>query len=173
VDERVTLAEYSAGVTNSRKVAEESNSSIVKGITGESLQIIQTPQLDQLKPQLETLYQKGFRSVAICLLHSYAFPNHETIVANLVRSIGFTNVTLSSDIMPKIRVVPRGMTTVLDAYLTPKIKQYIDSFSKGFQSLEGVQVEFMRSDGGLATMDEFRGFSAIMSGTWIRGLLLG
>ena len=86
-------------------------------------------------------------------------------VARIAEDMGFTNISLSSQVMPMIRLVPRGQTACVDAYLTPCIKQYLDSFSKGFKdNLKGVPVMFMRSDGGLTPMENFIGSQAIVSG---------
>lgn len=110
----------------------------------------------------------------------------------LARELGFTHVSLSSEAMPMVRIVPRGHTACADAYLTPTIQRYVQGFSRGFQGQlkvrpvdhpapgpttvpayditlhfphsQGVQVLFMRSDGGLAPMDAFSGSRAVLSG---------
>lgn len=83
----------------------------------------------------------------------------------IAERMGFEQVSLSSEIMPMVRIVPRGCTTCVDAYLTPVIKRYLASFSKGFDdNLRNVQVNFMQSDGGLTPMATFCGNRAILSG---------
>ncbi|VDK78660.1 unnamed protein product [Anisakis simplex] len=78
--------------------------------------------------------------------------------------MGFTNVSLSSDVMPMIKIVPRGYTACADAYLTPKIREYITNFNAGFaKGLKGVRVEFMQSDGGLCPVEKY--FLAILKAT--------
>ncbi|KAJ3360425.1 hypothetical protein GGF31_003243 [Allomyces arbusculus] len=162
VDERVTLVGYTISEAGHPTDAERKTA--VTGVTGELVRIHQKPDLAAVRAQLQDVYAQGYRSVAICLLHSYTYPDHELAIADLARQVGFTNVTASAAIMPRIKAVPRGMTAVTDAYLTPKIKQYVDSFMRGFQTLDGVNVQFMRSDGGLTPVSDFRGYSAILSG---------
>ena len=80
-------------------------------------------------------------------------------------ALGFTQISISSEVMPMIRAVPRGCTTCVDAYLTPVIKRYLTNFSSGFDAgLRNVQVSFMQSDGGLTPIDSFAGNRAILSG---------
>jgi 5-oxoprolinase (ATP-hydrolysing) len=98
-------------------------------------------------------------------MHSYLYDAHEKAVGQLARDIGFTHVSLSSEVMQMAKIVPRGFTACADAYLTPCIKRYVEGFASGFSNnLEGVQVLFMRSDGGLTPMDTFAGSHAIVSG---------
>uniref|UniRef100_A0A8C7SLX5 5-oxoprolinase, ATP-hydrolysing n=1 Tax=Oncorhynchus mykiss TaxID=8022 RepID=A0A8C7SLX5_ONCMY len=90
---------------------------------------------------------------------------HEKAVGSLARRLGFTQVSLSSEVMPMVRAVPRGYTVCADAYLTPKIRQYLKGFTSGFRGgLEGVSVLFMQSDGGLTPMEQFCGSRAVLSG---------
>ncbi|KND02450.1 5-oxoprolinase [Spizellomyces punctatus DAOM BR117] len=160
VDERVTLINTSD--------SKEGNSSFHKGVTGEWVHVLKEPPLDEVEQDLKLVYDRGIRSVAVCLMHSYTFPKHEEQIAALCRNIGFENVTLSSAIMPMVKIVPRGTSATADAYLTPCIQRYIEGFFSGFD--EGirdptkVKVEFMQSDGGLAAVDDFSGFRAILSG---------
>ncbi|KAJ7338275.1 hypothetical protein JRQ81_011031 [Phrynocephalus forsythii] len=93
------------------------------------------------------------------------WPEHERKVGALARELGFQQVSLSSEVMPMVRVVPRGYTACADAYLTPCIRRYLDSFRAGFAGhLQDVPVLFMRSDGGLTPMEAFGGSRAILSG---------
>eukprot|EP00002_Diphylleia_rotans_P021998 TRINITY_DN4298_c0_g1_i3.p1 TRINITY_DN4298_c0_g1~~TRINITY_DN4298_c0_g1_i3.p1 ORF type:complete len:1178 (+),score=228.16 TRINITY_DN4298_c0_g1_i3:265-3798(+) len=157
VDERVVLHKQDLSIHPEDK--------IIEGVTGESVVVRKTPDVDQLRVELQGVYDSGIRSVAIVFMHSYTYPAHEQIVGSLAKEIGFTNVSLSSAIMPMIRIVPRGYTTCVDAYLTPKIRDYISSFAAGFENnLNGVNVSFMQSDGGLTSMSSFLGSRAIMSG---------
>ena len=118
-----------------------------------------------LRRLLVPVREKGIKSLAVVLMHSYMFPDHEKVVGKIAREMGFTHVSLSSDIMPMIRIVPRGYTATVDAYLTPCIKKYVEGFASGFKgNLEGVNVTFMQSDGGLTPMDCFNGSRAIISG---------
>lgn len=107
----------------------------------------------------------GIKSVAIVLAHSYACPDHELIVGAVCRELGFSHITLSHQAMPMARVVARGYTGCAEAYLTPHVERYLENFKSGFHNkLEGIDVLFMQSDGGLTTMDFFRGARAILSG---------
>ena len=99
------------------------------------------------------------------LLHSYAYPAHEQAVKKVAKALGFEQISLSSEVMPMVRMVPRGCTACVDAYLTPVIRRYLASFTKGFDAgLGRVQVSFMQSDGGLTPMENFLGNRAILSG---------
>ena len=160
IDERVVLeneyAEASASASNSHERA--------KGIAGENLVIEQAPNKAAVISQLKPLLDKGIKSLAIVFLHSYTYPAHETVVAGWARDLGFEQVSLSSEVLPMVRAVPRGHTAAVDAYLTPVLRRYLHGFKSGFESLESVEVSFMQSDGGLTPVDTFRGHNAIVSG---------
>uniref|UniRef100_A0A8C0GYP2 5-oxoprolinase, ATP-hydrolysing n=1 Tax=Chelonoidis abingdonii TaxID=106734 RepID=A0A8C0GYP2_CHEAB len=135
------------------------------GVTGDSLVVQRPVDLAMLRRDLQRLLALGIRSLAVVLLHSYAWPAHEQQVGALARELGFQHVSLSSSVMPMVRVVPRGYTACTDAYLTPCIHRYLDGFRASFnQQLQDTQVLFMRSDGGLTPMGQFSGSRAILSG---------
>ncbi|XP_078052586.1 5-oxoprolinase [Augochlora pura] len=137
----------------------------VKGSTGEDLFVIQELDEEKLKKDLKELRRSGIESLAVVLAHSYMFAEHEVRVGELARDAGFSQVSLSHEVMPMVRIVPRGFTACADAYLTPHIKQYLEGFSSGFKDkLQGVNVLFMQSDGGLTPMNSFNGSRAILSG---------
>ncbi|XP_044309191.1 5-oxoprolinase [Varanus komodoensis] len=137
----------------------------IPGLTGEHLVVERPVDLGALRGQLVALLARGIRSLAVLLLHSYTWPEHERQVGALALELGFRQVSLSSEVMPMVRAVPRGYTACADAYLTPHIRRYLDSFRAGFASqLQGVPVLFMRSDGGLTPMEAFSGSRAILSG---------
>ncbi|XP_053104101.1 5-oxoprolinase isoform X2 [Hemicordylus capensis] len=137
----------------------------VTGLTGDSLVEQRPVDLAALRGALEGLLARGICSLAVVLLHSYLWPEHEWQVGALARELGFRQVSLSSEVMPMVRAVPRGFTACADAYLTPCIRRYLHSFRAGFASqLQGVPVLFMRSDGGLTPMEAFSGSRAILSG---------
>lgn len=164
VDERVTLLKTSKDVQSAKKqfVDEER---IVTGISKDKL-LVETP-LDRegVREQLEAVRDKGITSVAIVFMHSYTFNAHEKQAKAIAEELGFTQISLSCEVMPMVRIVPRGCTTCVDAYLTPIIKKYLANFSLGFdEGLKDVQVSFMQSDGGLTPMDSFSGNRAILSG---------
>ncbi|XP_025070029.1 5-oxoprolinase [Alligator sinensis] len=137
----------------------------LQGSTGDVLVVQQPLDLAKLRTELEGLLARGIQSLAVVLLHSYACPAHEQQVGVLAQELGFQHVSLSSEVMPMVRVVPRGYTACADAYLTPCIQRYLHSFRAGFvRQLQDVPVLFMRSDGGLTPMDQFSGSRAILSG---------
>lgn len=130
-----------------------------------SLKVVKELDVDSLRPQLEAVRNQGISSLAVALMHSYAFAEHERQIEVLAKEIGFEHVSISSALTPMVRIVPRAFTAVVDAYLTPKIKEYIAGFRAGFKNeLRSVKVLFMRSDGGLCNMDDFSGYLAILSG---------
>lgn len=119
----------------------------------------------KLEQTLKRVQIQGINSLAVALMHSYAYKDHELRVRDIARSLGFAHVSLSSELTPMVKVVPRGFTAAVDAYLTPKIQEYIRAFKSGFSGgLQGVDVQFMQSDGGLCNIDSFSGYLAILSG---------
>ncbi|EME29950.1 5-oxoprolinase (ATP-hydrolyzing) [Galdieria sulphuraria] len=139
----------------------------VKGLSGGYFQVLTAPNLSILRSSIEEkLKNRNISSIAVALLHSYAFPLHEKLVEKVVQTLdGVEHLSLSHELMPMLKIVPRGSTSCVDAYLTPKIKKYIKGFCSGFQNqLEGVRVQFMQSDGGLCPVHHFCGFKAILSG---------
>ncbi|RQM09048.1 hypothetical protein DD237_007010 [Peronospora effusa] len=136
-----------------------------KGISGDYIRVIKDLDVEDLTKKLQTARDDGVKSVAIVLLHSYTFPRHEEKVRDIAVKLGFSQVSLSSKVMPMVKAVPRGFTTCADAYLTPVIKKYVASFCAGFgEGLDQVNISFMQSDGGLARMKHFHGHRAILSG---------
>jgi len=85
----------------------------------------------------------------------FTFPDHELAIGRLAKEVGFQHISLSSQLLPMIRMVPRGVSTTADAYLTPVLGAYLDGFYSGFQGGRkgGLKVEFMGSDGGLLNLD--------------------
>lgn len=119
---------------------------------------------------LKKLYDEGYRSLAIVLVHSYTFPDHERLIGSIARSVGFTHISESAQLLPMIKMVPRGVSSTADAYLTPILREYLDGFFNGFDaklkdgSLQSPRVEFMGSDGGLLDLNNFSGLKSILSG---------
>ncbi len=140
--------------------------SIVQGLSGEAVKILQAPDEATLRADLQAVYDEGYRAVAVCLAHSYTFPEHELIVGRLAREVGFEHVSLSSQLLPVIKMTPRGQSTTADAYLTPILKEYLRGFYAGFEGGEdgALRVEFMGSDGGLVELKHFSGLKSILSG---------
>jgi 5-oxoprolinase (ATP-hydrolysing) len=126
--------------------------------------------LNIVKADLQKLYASGYRSLAIIFAHSYTFPHHERQVGTLARSLGFHHVSESAQLLPMIKMVPRGVSSTADAYLTPILRNYIDGFFRGFDeklrggTIRSPRVEFMGSDGGLVDLTNFSGLKSILSG---------
>lgn len=134
-------------------------------VTGEAVCIRRAPNLQALRRELQRVLDAGIVSVAVVLKHAAIFPQHEQQVGQLAREMGFQQVSLSSVVMPMVKMVPRGFTAAADAYLTPHIMRYIETFQAGFDSgLSHVPVYFMQSDGGLTSVADFSGHKAILSG---------
>ena len=109
------------------------------------------------------------RSLAVVFLHSYTFPDHEIAIGRIAKEIGFEQISLSSQLLPMIKAISRGYSAAADAYLSPVVHGYIDSFRSGFVGKlenvkEGTRCEFMQSDGGLVSWKLFSGLRAILSG---------
>lgn len=138
---------------------------IVEGKTGEQFYVTKDVDADQVYQELMRVKKLGINSISVALAHSYAFFDHEIKVGEIAKKIGFEHVSLSHQVIPMTRIVPRGFTSCADAYLTPHVKRYVKSFSSGFKNnLEGTRVLFMQSDGGLTPMKNFNGARAILSG---------
>ncbi len=110
---------------------------------------------------LQGAFDAGYRSLAIACVHGHAHPAHEARVAAMAREIGFTQVTTSHEVGAVIRLVPRANTAVVDAYLSPPLRDYVNTVAAG---LPGVNLAFMQSNGGLARAGHFHGRDAILSG---------
>jgi 5-oxoprolinase (ATP-hydrolysing) len=118
---------------------------------------------DIVRQQLQGLRKKGIESLAIVLMHATIFPDHEILIAQEATNLGFKNISLSNEVIPRARIVDRGYTTCLDAYLNPHIQKYLKSFLEGFSGQKpGLFV--MQSDGGLVNAGSFTGSRAILSG---------
>ncbi|KAF7307667.1 hypothetical protein MKEN_01126600 [Mycena kentingensis (nom. inval.)] len=143
---------------------------IVRGLSGEAVRILARPQEDVIERQLRALYDEGYRSLAIVFAHSYTFPDHEKLVGAIAHKVGFTHVSESAQLLPMIKMVPRGVSSTADAYLTPILRDYLDGFFGGFDEklkdnkIRSPRVEFMGSDGGLLDLDTFSGLKSILSG---------
>ncbi|KAJ2977941.1 hypothetical protein NQ176_g4088 [Zarea fungicola] len=166
VDERITMEDYTEDPLSAATKINGSDPDLVSAITGEAIRILKRPDLTAVTSDLQNLKEKGFRSLAVAFVHSYAYPEHELQVGRIALDMGFS-VTLSSEVQPMINIVPRGTSAVVDAYLTPIIRQYINSISANFRggfSSAATRIEFMQSDGGLADYRKFSGLKAILSG---------
>eukprot|EP01132_Coremiostelium_polycephalum_P001228 gene1228-1551_t len=163
IDERVELIHPSTNGLNQK--VKNDKCQYRQGVTGNWVKILKSPDPDRVRQDLTHHFQRGIRSVSIVLVHSFTFHDHEKLIGKIASEIGFTNISLSFELMPMIKIVPRGLTTCVDAYLTPLIEAYIRNFTRGFdEGIEDVDISFMMSDGGLCPVDSFKGFRSILSG---------
>jgi 5-oxoprolinase (ATP-hydrolysing) len=110
---------------------------------------------------LKAAYAEGYRSIAIVFMHGYRYTEHEATVAELAKEVGFSQISVSHRVSPLMKLVGRGDTTVVDAYLSPILRRYVDRVAT---ELKGVQLLFMQSNGGLTDARRFQGKDAILSG---------
>jgi len=123
--------------------------------------VLRAPDEKTVRTQLAELWKSDVESIAICLLHSFANPAHEHLVERWAREAGFAEISVSSRLSPLIKIVSRGDTTVVDAYLNPVLRQYVETLRR---SLVGSQLRLMTSAGGLVDADRFVGKDSILSG---------
>ncbi|WP_339781235.1 hydantoinase B/oxoprolinase family protein [uncultured Thalassospira sp.] len=116
---------------------------------------------DQLRTDLQAAFNDGIRACAIVFMHGYRYSAHEVAAAEIARDIGFTQVSVSHEVSPLMKLVSRGDTTVVDAYLSPILRRYVDQVAS---QLGGVKLMFMQSNGGLTDASKFQGKDAILSG---------
>src|SRR5579884_3251246 len=120
--------------------------------------------LDEIEARslLKSVKDEGIDALAIILLHGWKFTEHEARLARIARELGFSQISASHDVAPLIKLVGRGDTTVVDAYLSPVLRRYVDKVSAGLPKHS--DLHFMQSNGGLAEAAAFRGKDAILSG---------
>jgi len=114
-----------------------------------------------LRRQLQAAFDDGLLACAIVFLHGWRFNAHEKAAARIAREIGFGQVSVSHEVSPLMKLVPRGDTTVVDAYLSPILRRYVDQVAA---QMPGVRLFFMQSSGGLTEAHHFQGKDAILSG---------
>ncbi len=124
-------------------------------------EVLTSLNLDAARKGLQAAYDLGIRSLAIVFMHGYRYQAHEQAVAKLAREIGFTQVSVSHEVSPLMKLVSRGDTTVVDAYLSPILRRYVDRVAA---ELGDVRLMFMQSNGGLTDARRFQGKDAILSG---------
>ena len=184
VDERLVLVQQGA-----EPLPQHASARVVVGTTGERIIVEREPDLAALRAPLAAARAAGATSCAVALMHSYAYGEHERAVGALASELGFEQVSLSHELMPAVKLVPRGHTACADAYLSPVLTKYVRSFAAGFEGGLGVlgasasatesvpapasapaaapsatRLLFMQSDGGLADAATFSGHRAILSG---------
>ncbi|TVQ41885.1 MAG: 5-oxoprolinase [Wenzhouxiangella sp.] len=123
--------------------------------------VLQAPDRDLVHDQLAALKERGLDALAVILLHADRYPEHEQVVGKIAHELGFAQVSLSHQVSPLIRYIGRGDTTVVDAYLSPVLGRYARRVSR---LLGDVNLQFMKSDGGLTGAEHFAGKDAILSG---------
>ncbi|MEU2555215.1 hydantoinase B/oxoprolinase family protein [Streptomyces sp. NPDC013313] len=123
--------------------------------------VLRAPDLEALAGALRQAYDDGIRAVAVVCLHSHLHPAHERAVGDLAARTGFPQISLSSETSPLMKLVPRGDTAVVDAYLSPVLRRYVRHVAG---ELRGVRLMFMQSNGGLTEAGQFRGKDAVLSG---------
>lgn len=123
--------------------------------------VVKTLNAERLKQDLQQAYDQGLRSVAIALMHACVNPQHELAIKTLAESIGFQHISLSHQISPFPKILPRAETTVADAYLSPVLNRYLAQLQ---DKLGNTPMLFMQSNGDLTEAKEFRGKDAVLSG---------
>ncbi|HIK12324.1 MAG TPA: hydantoinase B/oxoprolinase family protein [Oscillatoriaceae cyanobacterium M33_DOE_052] len=134
--------------------------------TGEELQPLNS---SSLTASLQAAYNNGIRSCAIVFLHAYRYPHHERQAAEIAKEIGYTQISVSHQVSPLMKLVFRGDTTVVDAYLSPILRRYVVQVSQQLNSESGDELPegllmFMQSNGGLVDAAQFQGKDSILSG---------
>ncbi len=133
----------------------------VRILPSDKVEVLRTPDIEKIRGQLMRLRQKGIESLAIAFLHAYVFPDHERVIKKIAIECGFENISLSSEVLPQIKLVDRGQTTCLDAYLNLPIQNYLKSFNKRFTEKP---LFVMQSDGGMVEASSVSGCRAMLSG---------
>ncbi|MAT13966.1 MAG: hydantoinase [Planctomyces sp.] len=123
--------------------------------------VLREPDPDRIREQLRKLRDSGIEAVAICLLHAFANSAHEELAESIAREVGFENISRSSHLSPLIKIISRGDTTVVDAYLNPVLQNYVASLRA---RLGDSRIQLMTSAGGLVDADHFSGKDSILSG---------
>ena len=123
------------------------------------------PDLTAVRRDLEAAKADGIAAVAIVFMHAYRYPEHERQVGQLARDMGFAQVSISHEVSPLIKLVGRGDTTVVDAYLSPILRRYVAQVDRDLDARRSqARLMFMMSSGGLTAAELFQGKDAILSG---------
>ena len=124
-------------------------------------ELVQALDVVVLRTQMAAAFARGLRSVAIVFMHGYRYSAHELAARAIARELGFTQISTSHQTSPLMKLVSRGDTTVVDAYLSPILRRYVDQVAA---EMPGVKLFFMQSSGGLTDAQSFAGKDAILSG---------
>lgn len=163
IDERVTLQDFSEDPLHHISKPNDKLSTVY-GNSGEVVRILKIPDAQEIGSALQRIKQKGIKSIAVAFLHSYTYPQHEQLVGRIAKQLGFQHISLSSEVSPMIKHLPRAHSSVADAYLTPVIRRYLESIQSGLIATEKTSIQFMQSDGGLVDGKRFSGLKSILSG---------
>ena len=122
--------------------------------------------LEKIETDLTQVYQSGIHSCAIMFTHSYRYHEHEKQVAKIAEKIGFTQISVSHQVSPLMKLISRGDTTVVDAYISPILRRYIDQVTNQLNNNEksSIKLMFMQSNGGLTNANNFQGKDSLLSG---------
>jgi 5-oxoprolinase (ATP-hydrolysing) len=133
---------------------------------GEELEPITPDEIDRCQLLLQAAYNSGIRTCAIAFLHGYRYCDHEQQIAELAQKVGFTQISVSHIVSPLMKLVSRGDTTVMDAYLSPILHRYVNQVATQLttKSQPGPRLLFMQSNGGLTDAHAFQGKDSILSG---------
>ena len=128
-------------------------------------EVLQNLDCDLARQQLQVIHDQGIRAIAIVLMHAWRFPQHELALAEIAADIGFNQISLSHQVSPLPKIVGRGDTTVVDAYLSPVLRRYVNQVEQGLAGdNQATQLLFMQSNGGLVQAKLFQGKDSILSG---------
>ena len=124
-------------------------------------EVLREPDLERVRTDLRAALDAGFTACAVVFMHGYRYARHEQIIARLAREVGFPQVSSSHEVSPLMKLVSRGDTTVVDAYVSPILRRYVEQLAA---SLNGTRLFFMQSNGGLTDAQRFQGKDSILSG---------
>ena len=119
---------------------------------------------EEVRNSLIKAKSDGINSVAIAFMHSYINPNHENKIEQIAKEENFNQISVSHKVSPLIKLVGRGDTTVVDAYLSPILRRYVNQVSEELKDTKSTQLMFMQSNGGLTDANLFQGKDALLSG---------
>ncbi|KAI1778569.1 putative 5-oxoprolinase [Hypoxylon cercidicola] len=166
VDERVTIEGF-AEDPEPKPIDVSLDSALREGLTGEAVRILKCPDYEIIRRDLQGLWDQGYRNIAVALMHSYTFPDHELGIAALAEEMGF-KVAASSQLQSMAKLLHRSQSAVADAYLSPVTERYLNNFRQGFKgSLEDEHANKLflsQSDGGLTSYKQFSGLRGVLSG---------
>ena len=132
--------------------------------------MLRAPDLGRVREQLAATRAAGIDAVAVVCMHSHLYPAHERAIADVASEVGFSQISCSAEVSPLMKLVPRGDTAVVDAYLSPVLRRYVRQVADRLAGPDSddsdstVSLMFMQSNGGLAEAEHFRGKDAILSG---------